>query len=61
MRNRPITGMSFYQCANRFDGPPVAGTNGITEDMITSGNERAAVTDNHCDQKLMINVSKVFN
>ena len=35
MRDRPTTGVSFYQRATPIYGPPVAGTNDITEDMIT--------------------------
>ena len=32
-RNRPATCVSFYQRDTPVDGPPVAGTNGIIEEM----------------------------
>ena len=35
MRKRTSMGMSFYQRATPVDGPPVAGTHGITKDIIT--------------------------
>ena len=35
IHGRPATGVSFYQRDTPIDGPPVAGTNDITEDMIT--------------------------
>ena len=35
MRKMPVTGVSFYQRATPFNGPPVAGKNYSTEDIIT--------------------------
>ena len=35
MCDRPATSVSFYQCATPINGPPVAGKNGITYNMIT--------------------------
>ena len=35
MRDRPVKGVSFYQRAIPVDRPTAAGTNGITEYMIT--------------------------
>ena len=34
MRDKPATGVLFYQRATPIDGSPVAGENGITENMI---------------------------
>ena len=35
MRDRPVAGVSLYQQVTPVNCPPVAGTNFITEDMIT--------------------------
>ena len=61
MRDRPATGVSFYQRSTPFDGPPVSGK--MTSPRIWSlvGNAGAAVTYPCCAKKTMIKVSKVCN